>query len=83
MRKVKDLDGIIKAVGEIGKEAKKISTDLQRILQGIKNPDDSAEKTIQELLALSGEICSTLKSVEEIREIALEKRIKLEEKGPP
>jgi len=83
MEKVKGFDQVIDDIGKIEKETEKVMDDFQAILKRITNPSMPAEEIIQKLLEVRNKVTSAFKPLDRIREISIEKRIKLEEKSPP
>ena len=82
MRKVKGFSQVINAIGEIEKETEKVMDDFQTILKRVTNPGMPAERIIQELLGVRDRASSAIRSLNRIREIAIEERIEVEEKSP-
>ena len=84
MERISELSQVIKDVERLRKEIEKEigAIDLTGILKRVKNPGRADQEIIQKLLALRDKITSTLKPFGQLRDKAIEERIKIEQKGP-
>ena len=83
MEEIEKLDKVINDISEIRKKAEKLGAiNLREMLKGVKNPASLDKKIIQKLLDLRDEITLTLKPLGQVRDKAVNERIKIEQRGP-
>ena len=83
MGKAEELKRLVSDIRKMGEKAEEISANLKVMLDKVGNPDGKDEKIIQRLLKLRDELTSVLKPLGQMREMAVEWRINLEQKNPP